>query len=77
MTGDEMAGWHHRFSGHVFEQTSGDRTRQASMLQSMGLQRVRHDLTNKQLLRLKNNRGKMRRSVRREEVKYQNSWMMM
>ena len=55
---DEMVGWHHRFRGHVLEQTPGDRTRQASMLQSMGLRRVRHDLTSKQLLRLKNNRGK-------------------
>ena len=23
MTGDEMAGWHHRLDGHEFEQTPG------------------------------------------------------
>jgi len=23
MTEDEMAGWHHRFAGHEFEQTPG------------------------------------------------------
>ena len=37
MTEDEMAGWHHRLNGHEFEQALG-----AGMLQSMGLQRVRH-----------------------------------
>ena len=25
MAEDEMVGWHHRFSGHEFEQTLGDR----------------------------------------------------
>ena len=44
MTEDEMVGWHHRFDGHEFEWTLGvgDRGR-PGMLQSMGLQRVRHD----------------------------------
>ena len=37
MTEDEMAGWHHRLNGHEFEQALG-----AGMLQSTGLQRVRH-----------------------------------
>ena len=31
---DEMVGWHHQLSGHVFE---------AAVVQFMGLQRVRHD----------------------------------
>ena len=34
--------WHHRFNGHEFEQTPGDGEQQDGMLQSMGLQRVRH-----------------------------------
>ena len=44
MIEDEMVGWHHRFYGHEFEWTLGvgDRGR-PGMLQSMGLQRVRHD----------------------------------
>ena len=31
-----MVGWHHRLSGHEFEQTPGDRTGKSGMLQSMG-----------------------------------------
>ena len=31
MTEDEMVGWHHRLSGHEFEQTPGDNTRQGSL----------------------------------------------
>ena len=31
MTGDEMVGWHHRFNGHEFEQTSGDSEGQRSL----------------------------------------------
>ena len=41
-----MVGWYHRLSGHEFEQTLGNHEGQgkAGVLQSMGLQRVRHDL---------------------------------
>ena len=39
-----MVGWHHRLNGHEFEQTPGDGEGQGSLvLQSMGLERVRHD----------------------------------
>ena len=30
-TEDEMAGWHHRFNGHEFEQTLGDSGGQGSL----------------------------------------------
>jgi len=48
---DEMVGWHHRLSGQEFEQTPGDSEGQGSLacvLQSMGSQRVKHDLVTKQ-----------------------------
>ena len=32
MTKDEMVGWHHRFNGHEFEQTSGDGEGQKSLV---------------------------------------------
>ena len=40
-----MVGWHHRLNGHEFEQALGRwwRTGRPGVLQSMGLQRVRHD----------------------------------
>ena len=44
MTEDDR--WHHRLDGHEFEQALGVGDGQGSllgMLQSMGLQRVRHD----------------------------------
>ena len=47
MTEDEMVGWHHGLNGHEFEQTPGDGEGQGSLvccMQSMGLQRVGHDL---------------------------------
>ena len=46
VTKDEMVGWHHRLSGHGFEQTLGDNEGQGSLvcLQSMELQRVGHSL---------------------------------
>ena len=45
---DEMFGWHH-WHNHEFEKTPGDSERlQPSMLQSIGLQRVGHDLVTKQ-----------------------------
>ena len=31
MTEDEMVGWHHRLSGHEFEQTPGDGEEQGSL----------------------------------------------
>ena len=31
MTQDEMVGWHHRLSGHEFEETPGDSERQGSL----------------------------------------------
>ena len=45
-----MVGWHHLLNGHEFEQTLGDDEGQESLalLQSMGLQRVRHDLAAEQ-----------------------------
>ena len=47
-TEDEMVGWHHWLSGHEFEQTAGDSDGQEiQALQSMGSQRVRHDLAAK------------------------------
>ena len=44
-TEDEMVGWHHRLDGHEFEQAPGvgDGQGRLGVLQSMGLQRVRHD----------------------------------
>ena len=45
MTEDEMVGWHHQLNGHEFEQAPEVDDGQGSlMLQSMGSQRVRHDL---------------------------------
>ena len=43
---DEMVGWHHQLNGHEFEETPGDSEEQGSlaMLQSLGFQRVGHDL---------------------------------
>ena len=34
-TEDEMTGWHHQLSGHVFEQTLGDGEGQASLVCSV------------------------------------------
>ena len=51
MTEDKMVGWHHWLIGHEFEQILGDRwsrTGKPGMLQSMGLQRVRHNWTTEQ-----------------------------
>ena len=49
MTEDEMVGWHHCLSRHEFEQTVGDSDGQRSlawMLQTLGLQRIRHNCVN-------------------------------
>ena len=43
MSGTEMVGWHHRLNGHEFEQALGVGDGQPGMLQSMVLQRVRHN----------------------------------
>ena len=45
MREDKMIGWHDRLNGHEFELTLGDGERQEkpSVLQYMGLQRVRHN----------------------------------
>ena len=42
---DDMVGWHHRLSGHEFEQALGVGYVQGKpvVLQSTGSQRVRHD----------------------------------
>ena len=47
MTEDETVGWHHRLSGHEFEQTLGGSEGQGS-LEFMGSQRVRHNLVTEQ-----------------------------
>ena len=43
-----MVGWHHRLNGHEFEQSPRDSEGQPGVLQSMGSQRVEHDLETKQ-----------------------------
>ena len=43
-----MVGWHHQQNGHELEQTLGDSAGKG-VLQSMGSQRVGHDLATKQL----------------------------
>ena len=43
-TEDEMVGWHHQLNGYEFEQTPADSEGGTpGVLQSMGLQKVRHD----------------------------------
>ena len=50
VTEDEMVGYHHWLNWHEFEQTLGDSEgpRKLVLLQSMGLQRVRHNLVSEQ-----------------------------
>ena len=46
---DEMVGWHHQLNGHESEQTGRwGRTGKPAVLQSLGSQRVRHNLTTEQ-----------------------------
>ena len=55
MTEDEMVGWSHQFDRHEFERTPGDSEGQGSLAccsQSMGSQRVRHDLETEQRITL-------------------------
>ena len=46
-----MVGWHHHSIGHKLRQTPADDEGQGglSVLQSMGSQRVQHDLVNEQM----------------------------
>ena len=58
MTKNEMVGWYHWLIGHEFEKTSVDnwRTGKPGVLQSMGLQRVRHNwATEQQFYKKRNN----------------------
>ena len=49
VTQDEMAGWHHWPNGHEFKQLMVMwQTGKSGMVQSMGLQKVRHDLVTEQ-----------------------------
>ena len=50
MTEDEMVEWHHQLDGHEFEQTQADSMLKPGMLQSMGSQRVGHNLVTEQQL---------------------------
>ena len=45
-----MVGWHHHSNGHELRQTPADDEGQGGLgvLQSMGSQRVQHDLVNEQ-----------------------------
>ena len=45
VTEGEMVGWHYQLNGHELEQTPGDSEgkRSPGVLQSMELQRVRHN----------------------------------
>ena len=55
VTEDEMVGWSHQFDRHEFERTPGDSEGQGSLAccsQSMGSQRVRHDLETEQRITL-------------------------
>ena len=47
-TESKMVGWHHWLNGHKLEQTQGDSERQSGVLQSIGSQRVGHDLATQQ-----------------------------
>ena len=51
VTEDELVGWHHRLNGQEFEQTPGESEGQGGkpgVLQSMGSQRVSHNLATEQ-----------------------------
>ena len=47
-TEDETVGWHYWLNGHEIEQAPGGRTEEPGVLQSMGSQKVRHDLATEQ-----------------------------
>ena len=42
MTEHEIVGWHHRLSGHEFDETLGVSEGQGSLVCCMGSQKVRH-----------------------------------
>ena len=44
MIKDKMVGWHYGLKAHEFEQTPGGSEGKPGVLQSMGWQRVGHDL---------------------------------
>ena len=49
MTEDEIVGWYQQLKGHEFESTPRQqRMGKPGVLQSMGWQRVRHDLATEQ-----------------------------
>ena len=49
MTEDGMDGWHHQLNGHEFEQTLREwRTKKFGVLQSLGSQRIGHNLVTEQ-----------------------------
>ena len=56
MTEYELVEWHHQLNGHEFERATGVGDGQGSLelLQSMGLQRVRHN-SNRYIHYLKSN----------------------
>ena len=59
---DEMVGWHHRLSGHEFEQTLGDSGGQGSLaccMRSMGSQRVGQELRKTTKDKTKHSKNKM------------------
>ena len=45
-TEDEMVGWHHRLSGHEFEQTPGDGERQRNLMYCYGVTKSQTQLSN-------------------------------
>ena len=51
MPEDKMVEWHHRLNGPAFEQTPGDRDREAWCVAVYGSQRVKHSLATKHSFR--------------------------
>ena len=49
MTENEVVGWHHRLNGHEFQQTSGDRDGQGSLVCCSPCRRKKLDMTEQQL----------------------------
>ena len=70
-TEGEMVRWHHRINAHEFEKTLGDSEGQESLVQSMGLQRVRYDLATKEQ---QNKIKTLIHFVQRRIEKWKNLW---